>query len=249
LLGWISTEDGLPHVQRAKGDHVVKHSAPALHVVLVHPEIHWNTRTVGRTCLGVGAQLHLVEPLGFSLDAREVRRSGLDYWPRVNPCVWPDWASLEAALPEVGTPYLFSAEAHTLFWDARYEDPTVVVFRKESGACRPRSGTARPRVQGAARTAYSSSPPGSRNRVIEVSLLRSSSSGASRHHPGRALNPRAPARAGTPGQAYREAQQHATARGLRRRCQTSGARTPSGARIEPLRHVSPSLAIDHQKPT
>ena len=133
MLGWISTEDGLPHVQRAKGDHVVKHSAPALHVVLVHPEIHWNTRTVGRTCLGVGAQLHLVEPLGFSLDAREVRRSGLDYWPRVNPCVWPDWASLEAALPEVGTPYLFSAEAHTLFWDARYEDPTWWCSERKAG--------------------------------------------------------------------------------------------------------------------
>jgi tRNA (cytidine/uridine-2'-O-)-methyltransferase len=103
-----------------------------LHVVLVHPEIHWNTGNVGRTCLGAGAQLHLVEPLGFSLDAREVRRSGLDYWPRVNPRVWPDWASLELALPELGTPYFFSAEATTLFWDARYEDPTVLVFGKES---------------------------------------------------------------------------------------------------------------------
>jgi tRNA (cytidine/uridine-2'-O-)-methyltransferase len=103
-----------------------------LHVVLVHPEIHWNTGNVGRTCLGAGAQLHLVEPLGFSLDAREVRRSGLDYWPRVNPRVWPDWASLESALPELGSPYFFSAEATTLFWDAHYEDPTVLVFGKES---------------------------------------------------------------------------------------------------------------------
>ncbi|MFP3940494.1 MAG: TrmH family RNA methyltransferase, partial [Thermoanaerobaculia bacterium] len=62
-----------------------------LHVVLVHPEIHFNTGNVGRTCLAAGAQLHLVEPLGFSLGAREVRRAGLDYWPRVQPVVWPGW--------------------------------------------------------------------------------------------------------------------------------------------------------------
>ena len=47
-----------------------------MHVVLVHPEIHWNTGNVGRSCLAAGAQLHLVEPLGFSLDEREVKRAG-----------------------------------------------------------------------------------------------------------------------------------------------------------------------------
>jgi len=51
---------------------------PALNVVLVEPEIHWNTGNVGRTCLAAGARLHLVEPLGFSLDDREVKRAGLD---------------------------------------------------------------------------------------------------------------------------------------------------------------------------
>jgi tRNA (cytidine/uridine-2'-O-)-methyltransferase len=105
---------------------------PRLHVVLVHPEIHWNTGNVGRTCLGAGAQLHLVEPLGFSLDAREVRRSGLDYWPRVNPRVWPDWPTLEAALPELGSPYFFSAEATRPFWEARFTAPTALVFGRES---------------------------------------------------------------------------------------------------------------------
>ena len=55
------------------------------HVVLVEPEIHWNTGNAGRTCLAAGAQLHLVGPLGFSLDDKEVRRAGLDYWPRVAP--------------------------------------------------------------------------------------------------------------------------------------------------------------------
>jgi tRNA (cytidine/uridine-2'-O-)-methyltransferase len=104
----------------------------SLHIVLVHPEIHWNTGNVGRTCLGAGAQLHLVEPLGFSLDAREVRRSGLDYWPRVNPRVWPDWPTLEAALPDLGSPYFFSAEATQPYWDAVFTAPTVLVFGCES---------------------------------------------------------------------------------------------------------------------
>jgi tRNA (cytidine/uridine-2'-O-)-methyltransferase len=104
----------------------------ALHVVLVEPEIHWNTGNVGRTCLAVGAQLHLVEPLGFSLDEREVRRSGLDYWPRVQPRVWPSWPAFEAALPELGEPFLFSADAERDLWSVAYPAAAVLVFGRES---------------------------------------------------------------------------------------------------------------------
>jgi len=75
-----------------------------LHVVLVEPEIHWNTGNAGRTCLAVGAQLHLVEPLGFSLDEREVRRAGLDYWERVCPRVWKSWDEIRVYGREVGSP-------------------------------------------------------------------------------------------------------------------------------------------------
>ena len=71
----------------------------AIHVVLVHPEIHWNTGNAGRTCLAAGAILHLVEPLGFSLDERQVKRAGLDYWEHVDLRVWPDWAAFEHELP------------------------------------------------------------------------------------------------------------------------------------------------------
>jgi tRNA (cytidine/uridine-2'-O-)-methyltransferase len=105
---------------------------PDLHVVLVEPEIHWNTGNAGRTCLAVGAQLHLVEPLGFSLGAAEVRRAGLDYWPRVDPRVWPDWRSFERALPELGAPFFFAARAARPFHDARYPRPAVLVFGRES---------------------------------------------------------------------------------------------------------------------
>ena len=51
----------------------------SLHIVLVEPEIHFNTGNVGRTCLATGAKLHLVKPLGFSLDDARVKRAGLDY--------------------------------------------------------------------------------------------------------------------------------------------------------------------------
>jgi len=101
-------------------------------VVLVEPEIHWNTGNAGRTCLAAGAQLHLVEPLGFSLDEPQIRRSGLDYWERVAPRVWPSWAALEAALPDLGEPFFASPEATRDLWEVRYPPKTVLVFGRES---------------------------------------------------------------------------------------------------------------------
>jgi tRNA (cytidine/uridine-2'-O-)-methyltransferase len=103
-----------------------------LHVVLLEPEIHWNTGAAGRTCLGAGAQLHLVEPLGFSLDARQVRRSGLDYWERVKPVLWPSWAALEEALPELGEPFFVTPDAERTLWSVAYPERTVLVFGRES---------------------------------------------------------------------------------------------------------------------
>jgi len=103
-----------------------------LHVVLVEPEIHWNTGNVGRTCLALGAQLHLVEPLGFSLDERQVRRAGLDYWPRVNPRIWPSWAEFEAGLPTLGQPFFFATGGSRRYWDASFPKPSVLIFGRES---------------------------------------------------------------------------------------------------------------------
>ena len=103
-----------------------------MHVVLLAPEIHWNTGNAGRTCLAVGAQLHLIEPLGFSLDEREVRRAGLDYWPRVKPRVWPSWEAFEAELPVLGEPFLFSPHAPRPLWSAVFPERTVLIFGPES---------------------------------------------------------------------------------------------------------------------
>ncbi len=100
--------------------------------MLVEPEIHWNTGNAGRTCLAAGARLHLVEPLGFSLDERAVRRAGLDYWAHVEPRVWPSWAAFELALPGLGEPWFFSTEAVRGHWQVGYSRPAVLVFGRES---------------------------------------------------------------------------------------------------------------------
>jgi tRNA (cytidine/uridine-2'-O-)-methyltransferase len=102
--------------------------------VLVHPEIHWNTGNAGRTCLAAGAALHLIEPLGFSLDERQVKRAGLDYWPNVDLRVWPDWNTFEAALPTLGEPYFFSTKADRPVWEAPLGHPggIVLIFGRET---------------------------------------------------------------------------------------------------------------------
>jgi tRNA (cytidine/uridine-2'-O-)-methyltransferase len=107
----------------------------SIHVVLVHPEIHWNTGNAGRTCLAAGATLHLIEPLGFSLDERQVKRAGLDYWPHVDLKVWPDWTAFERELPALGEPYFFSTKATRMVWDAPLGAPrgVVLIFGRETG--------------------------------------------------------------------------------------------------------------------
>ena len=100
----------------------------ATHVVLVHPEIHWNTGNAGRTCLAASAFLHLIRPLGFSLNERQVKRAGLDYWEHVAPRVWPAWSAFERELPTLGTPYFFSAKSKRLLWDVSFGEPENVVL-------------------------------------------------------------------------------------------------------------------------
>ncbi len=110
---------------------------PALHVALVHPEIHWNTGAVGRTCLATGARLHLIRPLGFSLDASQVRRAGLDYWPRVDPRVWESWPEFESELQGLGEAFFFSTEAKRTLWEVDFPLRTVLVFGRESVGLSP----------------------------------------------------------------------------------------------------------------
>jgi tRNA (cytidine/uridine-2'-O-)-methyltransferase len=79
--------------------------------------------------------LHLIEPLGFSLDARQVKRAGLDYWQHVDPRVWHDWDAFERELPSLGEPYFFSTKATRLLWDLPLgnAESVVLIFGRETG--------------------------------------------------------------------------------------------------------------------
>jgi tRNA (cytidine/uridine-2'-O-)-methyltransferase len=105
-----------------------------IHVVLVHPEIHWNTGNAGRTCLAAGARLHLIEPLGFRLDEKEVKRAGLDYWEHVDLRVWPSWTAFEEELPTLGAAYFFATAASRMLWDAEVaaDEDVVLIFGRET---------------------------------------------------------------------------------------------------------------------
>jgi len=107
---------------------------PILHVVLVAPEIPPNTGSVGRLCVAVGARLHLVGPLGFSLDEKQLRRAGLDYWPYVDLHLYTDWADFRARVPsDSGAQWFYySARAERSYLAARYRPGDWLVFGGES---------------------------------------------------------------------------------------------------------------------
>jgi len=89
-----------------------------IHLVLYQPEIPHNTGALGRLSLGTGARLHLIRPLGFSLDDKQVKRAGLDYWAEVDLKVWESW---EVFLQESGAPpgelFLLSTKGDRSYWD------------------------------------------------------------------------------------------------------------------------------------
>jgi tRNA (cytidine/uridine-2'-O-)-methyltransferase len=103
------------------------------HVVLVAPEIHWNTGNIGRSCLATGAFLHLIKPLGFSLDSRELKRAGLDYWKKVEVAVWDDFESFLAAMtPHKGEVAVFSKRGAKPFWAMVCPRRMFLVFGSET---------------------------------------------------------------------------------------------------------------------
>lgn len=102
-----------------------------LHVVLVEPEIPQNTGNIARTCLAAGARLHLVEPLGFTIDGTALRRAGMDYWEKCDVHRWPSLAALREA---AGTARFFYLTTKTprLYWEADFADGDFLVFGRET---------------------------------------------------------------------------------------------------------------------
>jgi tRNA (cytidine/uridine-2'-O-)-methyltransferase len=104
-----------------------------LHVVLVQPEIPPNTGNIARLCAATGSRLHLVEPLGFSLEDRYLKRAGLDYWPHVDLHVHPGWPAFLDQEP-VDRRLYFSARAQSSYLDAPFSTrgPLHLVFGGET---------------------------------------------------------------------------------------------------------------------
>ena len=111
--------------------------SPRLHLALVEPMIPQNTGNIGRIALAFGLRLHLVGPLGFSIDEKACRRAGLDYWKHVDLARWDDLGSLERSL-EGSTLWLFSAHGKTSVTDAPFREGDALVFGNEArGLPRP----------------------------------------------------------------------------------------------------------------
>ncbi len=103
---------------------------PQLNLVLVEPRIPQNTGNIARTCAATGARLHLVEPLGFSIDSAKLRRAGLDYWDYLDITRYP---SLEDFLDRARGEelFFFTTKGRQVHSQARYPDPAWLVFGRE----------------------------------------------------------------------------------------------------------------------
>jgi len=103
----------------------------ALHVALISPQIPPNTGNIARLCAATDSSLHLIEPLGFSIDAAQVKRAGLDYWDRVDLWVHGNWFDFRDAIDRSRCLY-FSANAERDYRNAPYRANSVLVFGSET---------------------------------------------------------------------------------------------------------------------
>jgi tRNA (cytidine/uridine-2'-O-)-methyltransferase len=102
-----------------------------VHVVLVAPEIPPNTGSIGRLCVATGTPLHLIEPLGFVIDDKHLRRAGLDYWPHLELHRWPSWGRFASSRPP-GRLLCFAARAPRSYTAVAYRPDDFLVFGGES---------------------------------------------------------------------------------------------------------------------
>ena len=106
-----------------------------LHVVLFQPEIAPNTGNIGRMCALTRSRLHLIHPLGFVINARNLRRAGMDYWKSLDVHEHADWAAFRASPLAPQRLWLFTTKTGRSYWEARFADGDGLVFGNEgSGA-------------------------------------------------------------------------------------------------------------------
>ena len=103
-----------------------------INVVLVEPEIPPNTGNVGRLCLATGSTLHLIEPLGFDLDDKQLKRAGLDYWHEVQLRTWKDFDQLQQAQPATARFFFLTTKSRRPYFQIRFRTGDFLVFGRET---------------------------------------------------------------------------------------------------------------------
>ncbi len=101
-------------------------------VVLVRPEIPPNTGNIGRLCLATKSTLHLIKPLGFSLDHRQLKRAGLDYWSEVSLKLWDSFDALQRSQPPDANYFFLTTKSKRLYYAARFQRNDFLVFGPET---------------------------------------------------------------------------------------------------------------------
>ena len=105
-----------------------------LNIVLHEPEIPANTGNIGRTCVATNTRLHLIEPLGFKLNEKALKRAGLDYWDKLDVHVYSDYQDFLEKNPDApGKMYFATTKAHKVYSEVDYEPDCYLMFGKESG--------------------------------------------------------------------------------------------------------------------
>jgi len=104
----------------------------AFNVVLVEPEIPPNTGNIGRLCLATRSTLHLVKPLGFSLDNRELKRAGLDYWNEVDVKIWDSFQELQRAQGAAARYFFLTTKSKRPYYEVKFQKNDFLVFGRET---------------------------------------------------------------------------------------------------------------------
>jgi tRNA (cytidine/uridine-2'-O-)-methyltransferase len=101
-------------------------------VVLIEPEIPPNTGNIGRLCLATRSTLHLVKPLGFSLEDRRLRRAGLDYWEEVHLQLWDSFDDLRRTQPTAARYFFLTTKSKCPYYDVTFQEGDFLVFGRET---------------------------------------------------------------------------------------------------------------------
>ena len=102
-----------------------------LNIVLLEPEIPANKGNIGRTCVAAGARLHLIEPMGFRISQKEVKRAGLDYWDKLDVTVYDSYPDFLEKNPNAKI-YMATTKAKHTYADVKFEEDAYIMFGKES---------------------------------------------------------------------------------------------------------------------